>query len=94
MYLTIDLKVNFTKECRPVPSILCDICTYFEIATSNSLRGGAFVRDVTEALMAGRITGRFWYDIVLFSDIINSCDSCHSCNIAKGDTLVPAEVMR
>ena len=60
MYMTIDLEVNFTLKDHPVPSTLCDICTYLEVATSNSLRGGAFVRNVKKARMDGRITGRIW----------------------------------
>ena len=59
MYMTIDLEVNFKKKKHPVPSTLCDICTYFEVATSNSLRC-AFVGNLTKARMDGRKTGRIW----------------------------------
>ena len=51
---------------HPVTSTLCDICTYFEVATSNSLRGDAFSRNVTEARMDGRMTDRLWYEIDIF----------------------------
>ena len=70
----IEGKHSKVMQYHPVPSTLCDKCTYFEAATSNSLRGGAFVRNVKKAQMDGRITGRLGKLLVYACFLIQKAD--------------------